>query len=420
MKADHPRTRFVISLLLAVTFTAVSASQAAAFWFGDPDYVEMYAPDELGPYAVGHTGFELIDPSREDRPLPVQAWYPADPEGAVGDPTQYELVAGLLTLISDNAIDDLPVNDSPWRPLVVFSHGSGGINVQSVVLMETLASHGFVVVAPNHTGNTTFDPPIPFAEMAIHRPLDISFVIDHMLERSGDPEDMFFLRINPLAIGVAGHSFGGYTALAMAAGYAAGSVAPDPRVRAIVPISAVTGLFGDEELESIRIPTLLLGGTADTVVPIDPQTVRAMELIESFHLYRVDIDGATHTHFANVCDMGNVLIDLGFPPELWSLFPGGDILIAAWAETCVEEAFPIDEAVRLQNLYTVAFLRRHLRLDLRYSPYLTESYSQENEPSATLYRANPIPWGCGLGFELSLALPLLMALRQRRRRALRT
>ena len=46
MKADHPRTRFVISLLLAVTFTAVSASQAAAFWFGDPDYVEMYAPDE--------------------------------------------------------------------------------------------------------------------------------------------------------------------------------------------------------------------------------------------------------------------------------------------------------------------------------------------------------------------------------------
>jgi predicted dienelactone hydrolase len=250
MKADHPRTRTVISLLLAVTFTAVGASQATAFWFGDPDYVEMFAPDELGPYA-------------------------------------------------------------------------------------------------------------------------------------------------------------------------AGEVAPDPRVRAIVPIAGVTSLFGDEELESIQIPTLLLGGTEDTVVPIDPQTVRAMELIEAFHLYRVDIDGATHTHFSNVCDIGNTLIGLGFPPELWSLFPGGDILIEAWAETCSEEAFPIEEAVRLQNLYTVSFLRRHLRLDLRYSPYLTESYSQENEPFATLYRANPIPWGCGLGFELTLALPLLMALRRRGRKTAR-
>src|SRR5271170_1733270 len=34
-------------------------------------------------------------------------------------------------------------------PVVVFSHGFGGCNTQSVFLMEALASAGYLVVAPN-------------------------------------------------------------------------------------------------------------------------------------------------------------------------------------------------------------------------------------------------------------------------------
>src|SRR4030042_5060502 len=101
-----------------------------------------------------------------------------------------------------------------------------------------------------------------------------------MLERSEDPEDPFHRRISPFAIGVVGHSFGGYPALAMAAGFG-DQVSPDPRVRAIVPTSAVTALHTDEELASIRIPTMWIGGTLDTTVPIDPETTRAFELLSS-------------------------------------------------------------------------------------------------------------------------------------------
>ena len=44
-------------------------------------------------------------------------------------------------------------DDGPY-PLIVFSHGNGGLGVQSFFLTEYLASHGYVVVCPDHTGNS--------------------------------------------------------------------------------------------------------------------------------------------------------------------------------------------------------------------------------------------------------------------------
>jgi predicted dienelactone hydrolase len=370
------------------------------------------APDELGPWAVGHTSFQIVDASRDDRPLPIEAWYPADPDDAVGQATQYALIPPFIYLTSPVAIDDIPVLDRPWLPLVVFSHGSGSLNIQSTGLMEILASHGFVVVAPSHTGNTIFDPDSD-DRSAVNRPLDVSFLIDHMLARSDDPQDAFYTRVSPFAIGVVGHSFGGYTTLAMAAGLE-GWVAPDPRVRAIVPISAVTSIFSDEELESIRIPTMFIGGTFDTVVPIDPQTVRGFELVSSRFLYRADIVEATHSHFANICDIGNVLISNGLPPEAW---PGtvAEPLIGPYNDACIPEAFPIDEARRIQNLYTVAFFRRHLVLDPRYGRFLKQGYAQAKEPDVIYFDASRP--GCGRGFEMALIVSPLMWIGGRRRRA---
>src|SRR5262249_56282777 len=42
-------------------------------------------------------------------------------------------------------------------PLVMFSHGFGGHRRQSTFLCTHLASHGYVVAACDHTGNTLFD-----------------------------------------------------------------------------------------------------------------------------------------------------------------------------------------------------------------------------------------------------------------------
>jgi predicted dienelactone hydrolase len=267
---------------------------------------------------------------------------------------------------SERARADVPVSSAGPFPLVIFSHGNNGIRFQSYFLMEALASHGFIVVAPDHTGNTAADPIFgtadPFPIVVANRPQDVSFVIDVMLERNADPQDPFWNRIVPIQIGVAGHSFGAFTTLAVASGFA--GMPRDPRVRAIVPISPATGLLTDEELASLRVPTLVLGGTSDITTPIDPNSERAHALSKARPRYRVDIEDAGHNSFTNICDIGDALVGAGLPPTL------ADFLLGSIEEGCSPELIGIDDAHRLTRFYVVAFLQRHLAGDPRYHRYL--------------------------------------------------
>src|SRR5262249_1346501 len=133
-------------------------------------------------------------------------------------------------------------------PLVIYSHGGGGNGDEADTLMESLASHGFVVAAPNHLGGDilVFGGGGDSAEgLRRNRPRDVSLVIDALLARNLDPLDPLAAHINPHEIGVAGFSFGGWTATAMASGHTEPStgleVPPDPRVRAVATIARGNG-----------------------------------------------------------------------------------------------------------------------------------------------------------------------------------
>ena len=177
-----------------------------------------YNPFQRGPHPVGTRQFEWTDTKR-DCSMPVDIWYPATSEyqGQDLDPNiqdKFEIVPG-LGASSQQAVKDARAKSDP-SPLIIFSHGFGGERRQSTFFYCHLASHGYVVAAMDHVGNTTanlISGEAAAGEAAVierfidSRPADASFVIDQMLAgKSG-------LQVIEDQVGMSGHSFGGWTTL---------------------------------------------------------------------------------------------------------------------------------------------------------------------------------------------------------------
>ncbi len=360
------RTKLLLALLVSTVASCNDEGPAA-----------VDAPDELGSFAVGHTLFTVVDADRDDRELRVDVWYPVDQSDSMDGPYSQYPLQGPFTLGSEVAVDDLPVSSVGPHPLLVFSHGFGGINTQSTQLMEALASHGFVVASPEHTGNTALDSSDDMP--AEKRVPDASLVIDEMLDRSGTSGDAFEGRIDATRIGALGHSFGGSTALGMVAGF--GGANPDSRVGVVGVIAGGVGsnYFSEEALAAVTAPTIFLVGT------LDPNAVANHEyafarMPNAEALFSVEITGANHTHFANVCAIGDFLLEIGLSQDAWPSV-GAEALIQPYDDTCTADVFPIAEAHRLQNLYMVAHFKRYLLEQRGYERFLSASYAEANEPA---------------------------------------
>jgi hypothetical protein len=189
-----------------------------------------YDPFERGNLPVGVRTFNWSDPDRNDRLLTVEAWYPATETHRGQDLAEatrdtYELIPGFPPGWQDAVRDAAPRVGR--FPLVMFSHGFGAHRRQSTFLCTHLASHGYVVAAMDHAGNTIFEtvqmmmaaqmggpPPDTIAilsDVIPARPVDVSFVIDRLLAGlEGLPE------LDADRIGMSGHSFGGWTTLMVA------------------------------------------------------------------------------------------------------------------------------------------------------------------------------------------------------------
>jgi len=99
------------------------------------------------------------------------------------------------------------------HPLVVLSHGMFGNANNQAWLAQALVELGDIVAAVNHPGTSTFDKDPDQRRMLWECPHDISRVIDYVLGGA----DIGAV-IEPGRIFMAGHSLGGFTAVALAGG----------------------------------------------------------------------------------------------------------------------------------------------------------------------------------------------------------
>lgn len=309
--------------------------------------IGLRSPIQPGPYGIGLKRItftkESVTQPGVQRSLRTYIWYPADPATASFDRRP------------SGTPDAARAADLADVPLVVFSHGSCGIPNQSQFLTARLASHGFVVAAPPHPGNTTGEfsicsTPAQILDSYANRPADVSFIIDTMLALSNDAESFFADLIDPTRIGVMGHSFGGLTTLRVSA--------LDDRVSAGLALAPALFDTMIDEVDSIAIPMMIQGGTLDTRTPFERTAVPAFDLLGPPR-YLVEIFDTGHYAFSDLCVTS---------PECGT------------AETLTQT-----EAHWSVLRYAVPFLLRHVAGNDRFPSHLTAAAT----PPGIVFTADP-------------------------------
>ncbi|MDP2313177.1 MAG: alpha/beta hydrolase [Pseudomonadota bacterium] len=322
-------------LLLACTGPADDTGEPAA----PVDILtELAAP---GPFAVGHQDTTVVyadTVGTGERTLHLSLWYPTT--ATDGDDATY--FGGVIA--AEGVWQDAPVAPGPF-PVAVFSHGHQAYAEAAAFLMEHLASHGWVVAAPDHTGNTTLDGADRVTEIYGQRPRDVSAVLDWLEAASAGGD----LPLTDTRVAM-GHSFGGYTTLALlGATYAPAALdCPDattgfcstmtPTLRALfeagfaeprfdaglVMAPGDYGLFQATGIGAITTPTLLMTGTEDQ--PPGSEVDELWAALQGDGARRVTLDGAGHNSFT---DFADVIEDVTMPAETSTRIV--DVYGLAWA-----------------------------------------------------------------------------------------
>jgi len=291
-----------------------------------------YDPFVRGPFPVEERSFEAVDKER-DRVFPCSVWQPGRRAGWRGSATPR------------GGDQD---KQGETGPLVVYSHHSLGHRRRATFVCEHLASHGYVVAALDHSevvapelgrrdGETAEQKLARAKEWIANRVPDVRFLLDQMMGTA--------------PVGIVGHSFGGWTALAApdveprigsVVAHAPGGIA-NPRP-GVIP-ATLSFAWGRD------VPTLCLAAEYDTPLPLAdindlfariPGTKRMAVLRRADHQHFID----------NVAQEHEAARTMEFPPELaWMQRE-----MRPMSELCSEE-----EAHRFVRGLTLAHLDATLR-----------------------------------------------------------
>ena len=224
-------------------------------------------------------------------------------------------------------------------PTIIISPGLGGDSRSFDYLARHLVSYGFAVVVVNHPGSDSqrinnffkgIDREIVEAREFIDRPQDISYLLDRLQQREAayPPRQ----RLNLRRVGIIGHSFGAYTALALAGGkinvrglqrscqqqkVANNSLnlslllqclatelpknkkqrLSDSRIKAAFVLNPMNSLlFGKPGLSKIKTPVAFVSGGNDMVTPPLSEQIIPFTWLKNDDKYLFSIKNGGHTY----------------------------------------------------------------------------------------------------------------------------
>ena len=264
-------------------------------------------PGAPGPFAVGTATRTFVDQAR-GRTLVTEIWYPAVADGR-----------------------DARARHGRW-PLVLLAHGNCGFRTNYVYLTAFLASHGFLVAAPDFPGfnKAVCDAGVPESGLVDGPPGDLAF-LRGALHDPGGPAGSLAKNVHGNQAGLVGHSLGGLAVI--------NATVSSPLFTAVVALAPVAAGSQGQTLAGLRPrrAVLAMGGTADTTIPLAFTLPFFQALAPPSFLVR--ITGGTHS---------------GFTDHESRLTP---------------EALARQHA--LVRRYATAFLQRYLRRRQAYDPVLT-------------------------------------------------
>jgi predicted dienelactone hydrolase len=319
----------------------------------------LYAAE--GPHPVGVRSLTADG----EPPMETTVWYPASGGARADGSTTYPYEINMfgpdraIALATDegHALRNAPYDQSAGPfPLVVLSPGFAIGSSSYAWLAEHLASHGFVVISPEH--DETLDPGVLWRS-TIERPRDVLAMLAYVDEQGGSGGDLEGL-VDAERVAVIGHSYGGYTALASAGArldtgafrascetarkaddpivFLCDALLPhtddmarlakldtvprglwparsDPRVDAVVSMAGDAAMFGQEGLGEVSVPVMAIGGTADSDTPFEWGARPTYDHAASSNKVEIAFDGAAHLVFAGECDEARrimAFVSLGF------------------------------------------------------------------------------------------------------------
>jgi predicted dienelactone hydrolase len=337
-----------------------------------PEYKELVTVQKIGKYGVGVTTLQTV--SKSGRALTIEVWYPSEYD-PYAEPHSY-----LGVMKSSAAVfDALPDPDEKPYPVIAFSHGHSSMRQQSYFLTEYLTAQGYVVAAPDHLYNTFLDnDDSKMSEFFLKRPEDISASIDRVLTaQNGDPAWLSGLAHSEM-IGACGHSFGGYTSIALSSD-AVFSIPQDvhdacaddpsqnimcpfilefpdeklhlsdPRVKASMPIAPIGSFFfGKDGLSSITIPVFIMAAKDDTISSYKDEALFTYDALLS-DKFLLSLETGEHFVFSIIC-------------LLTAIAPDPEALPEQVKTVCAKGYnFPLEKAFDLINYYAVTFFDYYLK-----------------------------------------------------------